>query len=466
MKKFFQLFTVALLSGVITLGGYFLMKRKDNNIPEFSFNNQEAPLYQAALNNRSSSPGEFPSEGFSVAAEKTVNAVVHVKNMTKNSRPSINDFFFGFGSSNTPQVGSGSGVIISSDGYVVTNNHVIENSEGLEITLNNNRTYPAEIIGTDPISDIALLKIDAEDNLPYLAFGDSDNAQVGEWVLAVGNPFNLTSTVTAGIISAKARAINPTKQQSFIQTDAAVNPGNSGGALVNTRGELIGINTAITSQTGSYVGYSFAVPSNIAKKVVNDLLEFGSVQKGILGIQTIAKGSAYARENNLDELDGIFIAEVVEKSGASEAGLQSGDIIKSVDQVKTSKFSELTGYLTSKRPGDKVVLTIEREGKILEIPVKLTKKTSEQLPIMNWEVDELTEKDKKTYNIKEGVKIINVPEYYRESGLQNKVLIAVDGEPIKDLEDAREKFSRISRYGSTTVLLVDENGNRERIVFR
>lgn len=203
---------------------------------------------------------------FTMAAQNTVNAVVHVKNVTVSKGPSsIMEYFYGYSGSQTPQVGTGSGVIISQDGYIVTNNHVISNADQLQVTLNNNKTYDAELIGTDPNSDIALIKIDVDRQLPYLAFGDSDNTKVGEWVLAVGNPFNLTSTVTAGIVSAKARAL-ASLDQSFIQTDAAVNPGNSGGALVNTNGDLIGINTAITSQTGSYVGYSFAVPSNIAKK--------------------------------------------------------------------------------------------------------------------------------------------------------------------------------------------------------
>ena len=197
--------------------------------------------------------------------------------MTISRGNPIAEFFYGSEATQRPQIGTGSGVIISPDGYIVTNNHVIDKARALEVTLNNNKSYDAEIIGADPSSDIALLKINVEKPLPYLAFGDSDNAKIGEWVLAVGNPFNLTSTVTAGIVSAKARSISPGRNQSFIQTDAAVNPGNSGGALVNTNGDLIGINTAITSQTGSYVGYSFAVPSNIAKKVVDDLLEYGKV---------------------------------------------------------------------------------------------------------------------------------------------------------------------------------------------
>ena len=229
----------------------------------------EEPTFRTALAFDSS------NSNFVEAAEKTVNAVVHVKNVSLDRSPqSLFDFFYGYESFQQPEIGTGSGVIISPDGHIVTNHHVIEKAQSLEVTLNNNQTFKAQVIGSDASSDIALLKIETNRQLPYLAFGDSYRSAIGEWVLAVGNPFNLTSTVTAGIISAKARSISPMNDMSFIQTDAAVNPGNSGGALVNTRGDLIGINTAIKSRTGSYVGYSFAVPSNIAKKVVEDLLEF------------------------------------------------------------------------------------------------------------------------------------------------------------------------------------------------
>jgi S1-C subfamily serine protease len=212
-------------------------------------------------------------------------------------------------------MGTGSGVIISPDGYIVTNNHVIAKATQLKVTLNNNHTYEAKIIGTDPNSDIALIKIDVDKDLPYLAFGDSNNTKVGEWVLAVGNPFNLTSTVTAGIVSAKARALGNV-DQSFIQTDAAVNPGNSGGALVNTNGDLIGINTAITSQTGSYVGYSFAVPSNIAKKVVEDIMEYGNVQKGMLGISALNPNTPFAIDKGITDIEGVYVETIQEDSGA------------------------------------------------------------------------------------------------------------------------------------------------------
>ena len=258
MKRIAGLFLVALFAGALTLGAYKLFFEQpnyavvsgENKMPVFTTSNTPTSYKGSGLND----------VDFTSAAETTVNAVVHVKNVTTSkSRNSIAEFFYGSQRGSQPQVGTGSGVIISPDGYIVTNNHVIAKANQLKVTLNNNRSYEAEVIGTDPNSDIALIKINSENNLPYLAFGDSDNVKIGEWVLAVGNPFNLTSTVTAGIVSAKARALARV-DQSFIQTDAAVNPGNSGGALVNTNGDLIGINTAITSQTGSYVGYSFAVP--------------------------------------------------------------------------------------------------------------------------------------------------------------------------------------------------------------
>jgi len=403
---------------------------------------------------------------FTIAAEKTVNAVVYVKNMTVSRGNPLTEFFYGSEASKRPQLGTGSGVIISPDGYIVTNNHVIKNATNLEITLNNNKSYDAQVVGADEASDIALLKIDPEEPLPYLAFGDSDYAKVGEWVLAVGNPFGLTSTVTAGIVSAKARSISLQGNQSFIQTDAAVNPGNSGGALVNTQGDLIGINTAITSQTGSYVGYSFAVPSNIAKKVVDDLLEYGNVQKGILGIRGGNISKELAEREGLNENEGVYVGSVEEDTGADEAGIQTGDVIKKVDQVEVTKFSELTGYLSSKRPGDKIEVLINRDGKRMTIPVLLTKNQTVDLPNIGLRVKNLSKGDKKIYDTKSGVKILNVPEFYRGYGLENKVIIELDGEPINDIEDAKKLFGKISRYGRTSITTIDDKGEKEKLIFQ
>lgn len=463
MKRTAQLFLVALMAGGITLGAYKFFIEKDT----FTFVSQkeETPFITTSL--PSSARGAGINEvDFTIAAEKTVNAVVHVKNMTVSRGNPIAEFFYGSEASQRPQIGTGSGVIISPDGYIVTNNHVIDKARALEVTLNNNKSYEAEVIGADPSSDIALLKIEVEKPLPYLAFGDSDNAKIGEWVLAVGNPFNLTSTVTAGIVSAKARSISRNRNQSFIQTDAAVNPGNSGGALVNTNGDLIGINTAITSQTGSYVGYSFAVPSNIAKKVVDDLLEYGKVQNGILGISALNIESSEAKERGLDEIAGVYVSGVAEDSGAEEGGIQEGDIITQVGSVRVTKFSELTGYLSSKRPGDEIKVTVDRNGENLTLPVILKKKDTEILPVMSIEVKNLSERDQKKYGVSQGVKITDVPQQYREYGLMGKVMIEVDDKEIRDIDDAKNAFSKISRYGRTSITLLDDNGERERLIFQ
>lgn len=465
MKKLASLFLVSVFAGAITLGAYKLFFEKENY--RLVTSEQATPILTTSNLGTSAKGAGINEVDFTLAAEKTVNSVVHVKNLTISKGPSsIADFFYGFGRQQTPQVGTGSGVIISPDGYIVTNNHVIDNSSQLEVTLNNNKTYEAEIIGTDADSDIALLKIDAEEALPYLAFGNSDNAKIGEWVLAVGNPFNLTSTVTAGIVSAKARSLSPTRTQSFIQTDAAVNPGNSGGALVNTNGDLIGINTAITSQTGSYVGYAFAVPSNIAKKVVEDIMEYGNVQKGLLGIRGGDLNPEVATEMGITDLEGVYIASVEEESGAYDAGLQEGDIIKQIDNIKVHKFSELSGYLSSKRPGDKVEVRLKRNGNEIVKNVILKKQLSVILPGTGFTVKNLSKADKKKFGVSKGVKITNVPESYARYGLTNKVIIELDGEPISNIEDAKERFSELSRYGRTSFTMINENGEKEHMILQ
>ncbi|MDA0950607.1 MAG: trypsin-like peptidase domain-containing protein [Bacteroidetes bacterium] len=427
--------------------------------PTVSTERIEEPTFRTALAFDSS------DSNFVEAAEKTVNAVVHVKNVSLDRSPqSLFDFFYGYESFQQPEIGTGSGVIISPDGHIVTNHHVIEKAQSLEVTLNNNQTFKAQIIGSDASSDIALLKIEANRQLPYLAFGDSDRSAIGEWVLAVGNPFNLTSTVTAGIISAKARSISPMNDMSFIQTDAAVNPGNSGGALVNTRGDLIGINTAIKSRTGSYVGYSFAVPSNIAKKVVEDLLEFGTVQKGILGITTLRSSSKEAIAQGLDQLEGVYVASVAKNSGAEKAGLQEGDIIRTVDGVAIKNFTGLTGHLSSRRPGDTVSVVIERNGELLDKNVVLSKNEIADLPYLGMRVENLSNAEKKELSIKGGVKIIAVAEYYRSYNLENKIIIAIDGIPINTIEDA-EKLAESGRSSKRAITLLSENGEKETLIF-
>lgn len=463
MKQIAKLFLVSLVAGAVTLGAYKLFFEKENY--RWVESQVETPFLTTSNSPTSAKGAGINEVDFTTAAEKTVHAVVHVRNLTITKGPSsLADFFYGFERQPVPQVGAGSGVIISPDGYIVTNNHVIANSSQLQVKLNNNRIYEAEVIGADADSDIALLKVDAEEPLPYLAFGDSDNTKIGEWVLAVGNPFNLTSTVTAGIVSAKARALSPTKGQSFIQTDAAVNPGNSGGALVNTNGDLIGINTAITSQTGSYVGYAFAVPSNIAKKVVEDIMEFGDVQKGLLGVSAANVNSQLAIEKGIDQLNGVYVASVEEGSGADEAGLQAGDIITRIDRQAINKFAELTGYLSSKRPGDVVEVTVARGGKDLTRKVTLKKQESVILPVTGFLVKNINKEDRKKFGVSHGVKIVEVPQRFGGYDLKGKLIIEADGKAIENIKDAEDAFGQMDRSRRSTFTMINENGERERMI--
>lgn len=467
MKNFFTLLLVSVLGGALSLGIYKVAFESETPLIE---NQSNQPKFVTA-SYTPSSPSTIDDVSFIEAANKTVHAVVHVKNLTLSSGPSsLFDFFYGNSRQPRAQVGTGSGVIISPDGYIVTNNHVIENSTKLQVTLNNNKSYAAELIGTDPETDIALLKIEADEDLPYLAFGDSDQIQLGEWVLAVGNPFNLTSTVTAGIISAKARDLNSRDNniQSFIQTDAAVNPGNSGGALVNTRGDLIGINTAITSQTGSYIGYSFAVPSNIAKKVVDDIMEFGNVQMGSLGVRVQDLSTGQGLANGIEESEGLLVGEVFKKSGADKAGVKPGDIIVKIDHIKISKFSDLVGYLRSKRPTDKVQLHLLRDGETIHKTVELLSNSAYVYTIeeIGISVQEQTEAAKDRFNGQAGVLIFDTNNYNSRLGLEGKLLIGINDDKIKNIEDVKSAVAKAQRSGVMTLVFVNQNGERERLIYR
>lgn len=317
---------------------------------------------------------EYPD--FTYAAETCVDAVVYVKVAVPvhATRPnSIFDFFLGGASGGTrEQYGSGSGVIIRADGYIVTNNHVVGDASRIEVTLNNNQSYPARIIGTDPATDVAIIKIDA-DNLPTVAFADSDQLRLGEWVIAIGSPYDLRSTITAGIVSAKGRSMpnysRELKIESFIQTDAAVNPGNSGGALVNKAGQLVGVNTAIISQTGSYAGYSFAIPSNMVHKIADDLIEFGTVQRAMLGVTVGNIDANMASQLKLSAPMGVYINEVQPGGPADRAGLRSGDVLISVNNVKVNSFATLQEAISQYRPGDSTELTVIRDGKETVLPL-------------------------------------------------------------------------------------------------
>lgn len=314
---------------------------------------------------------------FSDAAESAVQAVVYVKVTQRNNYQqggSLLDLIFGFPQTPRDQVGLGSGVIIRPDGYIVTNNHVIAGADLIEVTLENNRVYPAKLVGTDPATDIALIKIEAED-LPTVPLGNSDDLRLGEWVLAIGSPYDLRSTITAGIVSAKGRSMpnydGQYRVESFIQTDAAVNPGNSGGALVNAAGELVGINTSIISRTGSYTGYSFAVPVNIVSKVVDDFIEFGEVQRAILGVSIIDVNAELAAQANLTDIDGVYVANVQKDSPAERGGLLQGDVIKEVNLNPVHNSAGLQEQISRLRPGEKAVVTVLREGKQREVIVAL-----------------------------------------------------------------------------------------------
>ncbi|WP_308993526.1 trypsin-like peptidase domain-containing protein [Mariniflexile litorale] len=465
MKKILSLVLVSALGGALTLGAYKIFVEPKSEFVVTTSNTAPAFLPTSNVNNLA-----YETPDFTVAAENAVNAVVHVKNVSISSgQLTLQDLFSG---RSTPraQMGTGSGVIINADGYIITNNHVINNSDELSVTLNNNKTYKAEIVGTDPKTDIALLKIKADEDLPFVTFADSDQAKIGEWVLAVGNPFNLTSTVTAGIISAKARDLSGTSSQSFIQTDAAVNPGNSGGALVNTQGELIGINTAISSQTGSYIGYSFAVPSNIARRVIEDIMEFGNVQNGILGISGGSLNSAFSEKLGVNDTEGIYVDSVVEESGADNAGVKRGDIIKEIDNVKVSKFADLTGHIGAKRIGDRVSLKVSRDGSIKTIDVILTKNETLTMPLVGL-VKNAKQEDLKKLKASNGLKIIELDEkyadYWKNNGIQKGAIItSINDIKINSIEDAQEALKNKSPYEPLRIELINSKGEKERYNFR
>ena len=460
MKRLGSIFLVSLFSGAITLGAYKLFME-----PENTSSISVAPNYT-----RNVSLGSENID-FTTAAETAVHSVVHVKNMTMNrvySNPL--EFIFGGGRGGTQQqmqVGTGSGVIISEDGYIVTNNHVIDNASELEVTLNNNKSYKAKLIGTDSSMDIALIKIDADEKLPYIVFGDSENTKVGEWVLAVGNPYNLTSTVTAGIISAKARDLSNQGLQSFIQTDAAVNPGNSGGALVNTRGELIGINTMISSPTGSYAGYSFAVPSNITRKLVEDLMQFGNVQRGVLGIEGRELNSVVAEKYNIAETQGFYVGSVTKKSGAEKAGIKEGDIIVQLDSKKINRFSDLASYINTKRPDEVVNVTVLRDGDEKIIPVKLTKRELLVYEYNGVEYEDISSNDKKEFNIDSGVKIKSVKnegiiEYAQT--LEGSIILSVDGRKVESIEGLTN-YLKNKRNPKSQYRIITKDGQLMQAIF-
>ena len=375
-KKLLYLLLIVAVSG---LTGYFAanwtMDRKLQERDEIAVITSNGTTDKKAVPQRRVEVANVAN--FSDAAESAVQAVVYVK-VTQKARyqqpNSIFDLLFGFAQTPRDQVGLGSGVIIRPDGYIVTNNHVVAGADVIEVTLENNQVYPAKLVGTDPATDIALIKIDAED-LPVVPMGNSDDLRLGEWVLAIGSPYDLRSTITAGIVSAKGRSMpnydGQYRVESFIQTDAAVNPGNSGGALVNAAGELVGINTSIISLTGSYAGYSFAVPVNIVSKVVDDFIEYGEVQRAMLGISIADMTASLAAQANVTEIDGVYVASVQKDGPAEKAGVQAGDVVKEINLTPVHNSAGLQEQLARLRPGEKAVVTVLRDGKQLELLVTL-----------------------------------------------------------------------------------------------
>ncbi len=465
MKRISSLFLVSLLSGATTLGAYKLFV--EDGAPLSGSKNFITPAPAASYVRPVGLTGELLD--FTEAADRAVHYVVHVKNVSYRtvSNPML-EFFYGYrGGQQQEQIGTGSGVIISEDGYIVTNNHVVKDAQDIEITLNNRKIYKAKLVGTDSKMDIALLKIEANEKLPYTTFADSDNVKVGEWVLAVGNPYNLNSTVTAGIVSAKARDLQSNGLQSFIQTDAAVNPGNSGGALVNTNGELIGINTMISSMTGSYVGYSFAVPSNLTRKIVEDIMEFGNVQRGILGIEGGELNAAASKELGISETNGFYINKVNKNTGAEKAGLKKGDVIVKLDNRQINTFSDLASFINTKRPEDEVNVTFIRSGKTMTVPVKLTKYEFYSTEFKGLELENLDTADKKRFRTNYGVKIREINNeryrpYYDE--LIGNIILSIDNVKATDVETVSKILNNKDENQSVRIEMINKDGQIIRVI--
>ena len=468
MKNFMSLFLAAILGSAVMYGTIQLLDGDKTQSVRIEHVNGTSPIGVAYTIDEK---GEYVPLDFTEASEKVMQAVVNIRTtrmvQQRNQMPSSPfDFFFGPPQGGPPQQGpaisGGSGVIISADGYIITNNHVIAEATDIEVTLNDKRSYKARLVGADPSTDIAVIQI-REKELPTLRFTNSDAVRVGEWVLAVGNPFNLNSTVTAGIVSAKARNIGILRQtmetavESFIQTDAVINPGKSGGALVNLNGDLVGINTAIQSNTGSFVGYGFAVPSNIASKVAEDLIEFGMVQRGLLGVQIQDIDAASARERGLDVLDGAYVAAVTENSAAAKAGIKEGDVITKVNGAAVKTNSEVISLLARKRPGDEVTLTVRRSGKEMDIKAVLKNEAGESSlmarrseggvrSFLGADFETIEPKLAEKLKIESGVKMTNI----RPNGAIRKqrvdikdgfIVTKVDGKKVKTPEDIEQIIS-------------------------
>ncbi len=483
---FFKIFVIGLLGGILpfaifTAYNYSNSRLSDQVITENKINNGKFAGYSSM-----SEIGDFTA-----ASESTINSVVHVTTkvvQTTFQRDLFEEFFNGPGAGGREfkQYGSGagSGVIISSEGYIVTNNHVVAQASEIEVVLNDNSKYSAKIVGADPATDIAVLKIEGKD-FKAIPLGNSDDLKIGQWVLAVGNPFNLTSTVTAGIISAKARNINLLSEnsakdvvpiESFIQTDAAVNPGNSGGALVNTKGELVGINTAIASQTGSYSGYSFAIPVNLVQKVMRDLIDYGIVQRGFLGVQISDLNQEIKEKEGLPNLKGVYIAKVVAGGSAEKAGVNEGEVILKIGNKEVNSVASLQEEIGKRRPGDKVSITIRKKnGDEVTKELVLRNQEGETSLVTKEEIKknialgatfiELTDNEKKELNISYGIKIKSIGAGKLQSlGLKvGTIITKVNNETISSVEQLTSKLNGENR--GILLEIMSESGRRDYVGF-
>lgn len=466
--------------GLVAIGGYSLLQDPSDRIIQseqndnlkftnYSIDTTEA-IVPAGLN-------------FVYAANTVTPAVVHIRtivNAPEGYRNPLDSWMRDYlGDQGRPQqrqgMGAGSGVIISSDGYIVTNNHVVDNASEIEVLLNDNRTFEAEVVGVDPTTDLAVLKIDEKD-LPTLTFGNSDRVQIGEWVLAVGNPFEFRSTVTAGIVSAKARNIgilrnrNNLQIESFIQTDAAVNPGNSGGALVNLKGELVGINTAIATPTGTFAGYSFAVPTSLVEKVVGDLIEFGVVQRALLGISITDVNAELSEREDLGVVFGVYVASVNDGSAADDAGLESGDVIVAINGREVKSVSQLQEQIAINRPGDKVKVDYIRDGKRrnVEATLKNTLGTTavvaakNSITIEGATFEEVSNELKEELNLEGGVSIAEVEDgKFADAGIKaGYIITSIDKRPIATVQDLSSTLQRLNRGNGILIEGVYPNGDK------
>jgi Do/DeqQ family serine protease len=475
MKKILSVFAIAAIGGLTSLG-----------VSHYLQDNASTPSsmlgYQPQVKYVNMPAGPESSIDFTAAAEQSIHAVVNVKTtypMQSHQNVYMYDPFRDFFGQRAPQrqeapMSTGSGVIVSHDGYIVTNNHVIDGAEKIEITLNDKRTYTADLIGKDPSSDLALLKI-KETELPFITYGNSDNVKVGEWVLAVGNPFNLTSTVTAGIVSAKGRNINILDNglnpvEAFIQTDAAVNPGNSGGALVNTRGELIGINSAIASNTGSYTGYSFAIPVNMARKVVADLLEFGEVQRAFIGVSIRDLDAKLAKEKSINEIKGVYVNGLTPGGSGEEAGIKEGDVITKIGDVSVNNTPELQEQVSRFRPGNKIMVTLKRNNQEKIIPVILKNKDNntdvvekpriEVVSALGATFEDIDPKDMKKLGIENGLRVnkLGAGKLLSAGIKEGFIITSVDKKKVNSVDDIKTALE--TKKGGVLIEGVYPNGMR------